>query len=122
MNREAIQRKFTAMGARVVIRDEGWLDYYEDEHFGPVDLDVNILNGKSGEYYELIPDGPMELTVLDIKPRDRHLLLMARFNELNDGRLDETVVKLLCGHDEREWFVPRCRKIRPVTFTPPRSP
>jgi hypothetical protein len=39
----------------------------------------------------------VELQVLDCKPKDRHLLLMARGGAIKQ--------KFLCGHDERDWFV-----------------
>jgi hypothetical protein len=35
--------------------------------------------------------------VVDVQPRDRHLLLLARVNGEKS--------KFLCGHDERHWFV-----------------
>jgi hypothetical protein len=42
----------------------------------------------------------VELHVVDTRPRERHLLLVAR--RLDSGDL---IGKYLCGHDERHWFV-----------------
>jgi hypothetical protein len=39
----------------------------------------------------------VELEVVDVRPRNRHLLLLVR----NGGEKS----KFLCGHDERHWFV-----------------
>ena len=42
--------------------------------------------------------------MLDVQPRDRHLLLMVRQLSERLG-LPDTKDKFLCGHDERHWFV-----------------
>ena len=57
------------------------------------------LDGR-GEYFDLRfagGEGVVELEVIDARPRDRHLLPLARIGE------DKS--KFLCGHDERHWFV-----------------
>lgn len=38
----------------------------------------------------------VDVTVLDVQPKDRHLLLMVK---------DAKTAKYLCGHDETQWFV-----------------
>lgn len=60
---------------------------------------LNILNDDEGEYFDIAVngDGGSELSILDVQPKDRHLLLMAK-----NGKEKS---KFLCGHDERHWFV-----------------
>jgi len=51
-------------------------------------------------------DPKVELQVLDSKPKDRHLLLMARVPTYIGQKLTGfKKEKFLCGHDERDWFV-----------------
>jgi hypothetical protein len=59
---------------------------------------LDIQNDRKGEYFLVnIPESKnLELDVLDVQVKMRHLLLMAR----QDGNKD----KFLCGHDERHWF------------------
>ena len=59
---------------------------------------LDIQNDRKGEYFLVkIPESnDLELEVLDVQTKLRHLLLMAR----QDGGKD----KFLCGHDERHWF------------------
>jgi hypothetical protein len=59
---------------------------------------VNVLRDGSGEYFELRHGQDVNLTVLDVRPADRHLLLMAH-------QSGQPRSKFLCGHDERHWFV-----------------
>jgi hypothetical protein len=60
---------------------------------------VDIQRDRRGEFFLLrhpwntVPD----LTVLNVQPRDRHLLLISRVGGEKQ--------KFLCGHDERHWFV-----------------
>jgi hypothetical protein len=61
---------------------------------------IDIRSDGRGEYFDLRfagGQGVVELDVIDVRPRDRHLLLLARIGE------DKS--KFLCGHDERHWFV-----------------
>jgi len=48
-----------------------------------------------------------ELVVLDVQPRDRHLLLLSR----EHGRKH----RFLLGHDERHWFVAGIPEATPVS-------
>jgi hypothetical protein len=63
---------------------------------------VDIRKDAHGEFFEVRRQPDVEVYVLDIRPRDRHLLLMAR--QL-DERGKPDISKFLCGHDERHWFV-----------------
>lgn len=98
MKLDHIENQFAAMGARFVaqIAPVTWR--------GPTDYAVDIQRDHRGEFFELrIPEGmqdQLDLNVLQVRPRERHLLLLVRRDE--PGRqLD----RFLCGHDEREWFV-----------------
>jgi hypothetical protein len=90
MSIEALERRFAAVGARVKVA--GGLCRGEPR--------INIRSDARGEYFELWFAGrgqAVELEVVDVHPRDRHLLLLARIG------LEKS--KFLCGHDERHWFV-----------------
>ena len=62
-------------------------------------LTLDIGTDRRGEFFEIAvqPGADPETNVLDVQPRDRHLLLMVR--EAANKH------KYLCGHDERHWFV-----------------
>jgi hypothetical protein len=53
-----------------------------------------------------------QVEVLEVRPEDRHLLLMARTPA---GRNGETKARFLLGHDERHWFVAAIPEKKPVT-------
>lgn len=65
-------------------------------------VSINIRTDRHGEYFELLtaPRREFRLEALDVRPRDRHLLLMVQ--ERNAAAEKH---KFLCGHDERAWFV-----------------
>jgi hypothetical protein len=87
---DMLERKFTRMGARLKVTEPVHQD-------GGVRLDVRT-DGE-GEFFEIIRGATAgeQVEVLDLRPADRHLLLMVR----QDGAKS----KFLCGHDERHWFV-----------------
>jgi hypothetical protein len=60
---------------------------------------IDIRSDKHGEYLDIAVEATdlVEYQVIDIRPRQQHLLLMAR--------RDNGKQKFLCGHDERHWFV-----------------
>ncbi len=69
---------------------------------------LNIQSDRDGEYFELqhVPRFLPQLQVLDVQASERHLLLMARIDDMKD--------KFLCGHDERHWFVAGVPQEAPV--------
>src|SRR6185436_5266879 len=88
---EFLETKFEKMGARVKVMS------LPDRLFrGPVRIDVR--RDKHGEYFDVRHRSDVRVDVIDVKPSDRHLLLMAR-------DADDVKSKFLCGHDERAWFV-----------------
>jgi hypothetical protein len=87
---EVLERRFAEIGARVSLDERPWrgaprIDVRADAHGELFTID---FAGSGNE---------VEVEVVDVQPRDRHLLLLVR-----DG--DEKS-KFLCGHDERHWFV-----------------
>jgi len=114
-----LHHKFEKMGARVLLRPARRLHTQV-----PQPLAINIRRDERGEYFDLaIDDQQLErLDIVDVRPRERHLLLMAaarpyqgtitirghwRRREVIVPPLSRTVEKskYLCGHDERHWFV-----------------
>jgi hypothetical protein len=71
----------------------------------PVDIDV--IQGRLGEEFEIEynPDVDFDLSVLDLRPRDKHLLLMLKCPSEGNGSSSVEKVRFLCGHDERHYFV-----------------
>jgi hypothetical protein len=90
MDHKVIERMFGRMGARVSITG----DVSRRNPAG-----INVGRDKLGEYFDIRVDASekVEYEVIDIQPRMKHLLLMAR----RESRKE----KFLCGHDERHWFV-----------------
>ena len=98
MNKEALERSFEKMGAKVAFRN---LSRWSRSEFS---LDVS----RDGKCFivETHPDKDVEFTVLDNQPKDRHLLLMAKYRTADmRPHLPDMKSKFLMGHDERHWFV-----------------
>jgi hypothetical protein len=102
-----LEKKFEKMGARVKIETVGQTKTSRSQSirwrlaFGAVPnpdfIRLDVGKDKEGTFFDLRAGTNVDLEILDIKPKDRHLLLMARNSE---GKS-----KFLCGHDERDWFV-----------------
>jgi hypothetical protein len=82
-----IESKFRKIGTRILTRVE---------HKATVRLDVRSDEG--GEHFVLTRPADVDVRVVDVEPRDRHLLLTAR----RLRSLDEQT--FLCGFDERHYF------------------
>ena len=98
MDTKIIEKRFEEMGARVKFRDLK----------GPSFLTIDILKDKKGEFFQINSNGDQQIEVVNIDPKDRHLLLLHRkqsvLNELTGRKILE-LSKFLCGHDETHWFV-----------------
>lgn len=96
MDMALVRSKFARLGARAIVRDPRWGSRLRREQDS---FAIDIGRDPRGEYFDFrITSGEeVDLTVVDVKPAMRHLLLMVR----QSGRKD----KFLCGHDERHWFV-----------------
>lgn len=84
------------------------------------DFSIDIIEEKNNERYLLEVQKSLENTLsfspLDVRPKERHLLLYAHNPNANTADLQKQ--KFLCGHDERHWFVaaiPNARGITNVT-------
>ena len=87
--------KFAELGARAKfrpLRSNRW----NSNRFVLID----IGNDRRGEFFDIQAAESAELEVLDVQPRDRHLLLMSREPAISRNA-PETKSKFLCGHDER---------------------
>ena len=121
MDTNSIISKFEDLGARVKISPQ-------PRRWGslPRPLSLDVGRDSRGEFFDLYFDDRQveSLDALDVRPRERHLLLLARIRAFN-GRvrfkhgqrwnsdvailppLSQSLEKprYLCGHDERHWFV-----------------
>ena len=97
MEPNLIIRKFEAMGAMAKIRPLAWNRQREDF---PVTFDVRRT--KEGQVFDIAysPRADFNLSVIDLRKDMKHLLLLLKV----PGETNERKLKVLCGHDEREWF------------------
>lgn len=105
MNIESLQHQFGKIGAQIrlesaPVRDRRFGDWWGPEsdrrHFA-----IDIQPGKKGALFNIIVRedvyNQVNFFTVDVRPKNRHLLLMARENLQKQ--------KFLCGHDERHYFV-----------------
>jgi hypothetical protein len=99
MDTELIQKRFETMGARVRVRPPAPINQWSVR--APArPLAIDVRRDGHGEYFDIRMDSDAaEIDVVDVQPKARHLLLLAR---LEDGKRKD---KFVCGHDERSWFV-----------------
>lgn len=93
---DAIEDKFERIGARVRTRPAPPTG----------DLRVDVASDRRGEFFDLRVGPGLSLEVLDVRPKDRHLVLLVRGEEKR---------RFLFGHDERHWFVAAVPESSPVT-------
>jgi hypothetical protein len=101
MHTDTLDAKFARIGARLKVAERP-----AGRAWAAVSLDVR--SDRKGEFFEIARaiDAGAELSVLDVQPADRHLLLLVR----DSGEKH----KFLCGHDERHWFVAAIPESAPV--------
>jgi hypothetical protein len=87
---------FNRIGARLKLADPGDRPRRWDR---PAGVALDVREDGRGEYFEVrVPlAAEASLEAVDVRPSDRHLLLLLR--EAGEKS------KFLCGHDERHWFV-----------------
>jgi hypothetical protein len=113
-----LNRFFSRMGARVKVLEgvpagRRWNLARSREELPRIVLDVR--RDKHGEYFEIQtgPGGGQELVVVNVQPREKHLLLLSRqFDEQGQSLAKQ---KFLCGHDEKHWFVAAIPESEPVS-------
>ena len=103
----ALAKKFEKMGARVKFRSPNGVFRRNNGDNSEI-LRIDVRKDKEGTYFDILKGGGIEVSVLDVQPKDRHLLLMARFQNGDKA-------KWLTGHDERDWFVAAIPENRPVS-------
>jgi hypothetical protein len=104
MNFPSLHKKFERIGAHVQVGDLGIQTFEKGTAI------LNVLKNDDGEEVFHIffdPHDRPEISVLDVQPANRHLLLMTRNG---DGEKR----KFLIGHDERHWFVAAIPEAAPV--------
>lgn len=94
MNTQTIENQFARMGARFQV--------VHQENVQPgADYALDLRADRRGQYFELrvpaLVAPSLEVAVLHMEPRKRHLVLLVKKPQVKD--------RFLCGHDEREWFV-----------------
>ena len=108
MNAKQIESKFTAIGARLKVREiptrRVLVPVWARRNIAQPDYAVDIRRDDRGEFFELrVPETlreSLDVSVMQAEPKQRHLLLLVR-KPGEKPQLD----RFLCGHDEREWFV-----------------
>ena len=85
---EVLCRHFSRMGARVKVQ-------------GPAarqgeKVRIDVGRDRDGEFFDVRCQEGFIPEILDVRPADRHLVLMVREGSLKN--------KFLLGHDERHWF------------------
>jgi len=113
-----LNRYFSRMGARVKLLEgvpvaSRWNTARSREEAPRIVLDIR--QDKLGEYFEIrtAPGGTQEIVVLNVQPKEKHLLLLSRqFGEQGQFLAKQ---KFLCGHDERHWFVAAIPESEPVS-------
>lgn len=88
-----IESKFEKIGARATVRQMARQSFRR--HGKP--LVIDLLRTEAGEVFDIEKTRSVVLAVLDVQPRQRHLLLVAENSVGSD--------QFLCGHDEQHWFV-----------------
>jgi hypothetical protein len=113
-----LNRYFSRMGARVKVLEgvspvRRWNGFRPREEAPRIVLDIR--RDKQGEYFEIrtAPGGNQEIVVLNVQPREKHLLLLSRQFGAQGQFLAKQ--KFLCGHDERHWFVAAIPETEPVS-------
>jgi len=97
-NVNTVAEKFEKMGARVKFDDLSRFRQRRGSSFT-----VDVRRDKKGEYFDIRHGDEVDISVIDIDINDRHLLLMAKIPNINPHFKPDNI-KVLCGHDEREWF------------------
>ena len=104
MDTALLNKKFECIGARLKIVDRPRRFLRTNSTL----VTFDISEDQCGEFFEIMPRAGAnpEIEVLDVRPSDRHLLLLVR----EEGAKN----KYLCGHDERHWFVAGIPESAPV--------
>jgi len=117
MERQNVIKKFEEMGARVKIRAPRERNPFIGRTFRlnmlgerlrrntPPEhrFTVDVSEDKKGEFFDIVVTDKVDIDIVNIDAKDRHLLLNAKIPRENPHEKAD-MVKALCGHDERHWF------------------
>jgi|GEM_PF-199186 len=122
-NTTLLEKKFEQMGAKVEIEELESTRFTSQRNKASPTFDVQT-DKKKGEVFKIRigKDSPASIEVIDIQPKDRHMLVLVRQPERviqlpqdvhgllvgdgpNEHKLPASKSKFLMGHDERHWFV-----------------
>lgn len=103
-----LERPFLKMGARVKFGGPEVRPW--TRVVNPFALDVR--RDREGEYFLVSKFDNVSVEVLEVQPRERHLVLLARVPE-SSGKVTKS--RFLLGHDERHWFVAAIPEQSPVS-------
>ena len=113
-----LNRFFSRMGARIrvleiepaSVRFRGGMSRQQ-----PPQIVIDIGHDKCGEFFEIrtAPGRKHEIDVLNVIPREKHLVLLSRQFD-GQGKL-LAKQKFLCGRDEKHWFVAAIPESEPVS-------
>jgi hypothetical protein len=73
---------------------------------------LDVRRDREGEYFLVSKLADVSVEVLEVQPRDRHLVLLARVPD-RPGHVTKS--RFLLGHDERHWFVAAIPEESPVS-------
>jgi hypothetical protein len=95
MDTQLLCEKFGRLGARVKV----------DRGPGVAGVAIDVRSDRRGEYFDLRVPASMTADALDVRARERHLLLAVRDETAWGAPAAGAGQRYLCGHDERAWFV-----------------
>ena len=99
-----IESKFEKMGARLNIGENPNPNVRRSDELEGSSVTVNVINDKKGQVFDVRYRGIVDVSIIDLQPDDRHLVMLAKLLDPNRPHQEPQKVKFLCGHDEREWF------------------
>ena len=106
-----VEKKFNAMGARAKISEPP-----SNRWRTPQPFSIDIRRDEEGEFFDIKAKKEIEMMILDVQKKDRHLLLLIKDHSLKEKRdkitgnlkaykpVEPDKSRFLCGHDERNWF------------------
>jgi len=110
---KSIIKKFKQMGVRVKFREVKKSSPIRRNnrrfHFSSIRqspnyrFEIDVKKDKKGEYFDILSSPEVDIDVVNIDVKDRHLLLNAKIPNVNPFEKPD-MIKALCGHDERHWF------------------
>ena len=111
-------RYFSRIGARVKLLEmvpvgQRWT--ISRSRRGAPQIVLDIRRDKLGEFFEIrtASAGAHEIVVLNVQPREKHLLLLSRQFDEQGQLLGKQ--KFLCGLEEKHWFVAAIPEREPVS-------